>query len=555
MYELIRDIEDFEKIVIDLSKPVFCDTETCIEEGKSDGGLYGRVRLFQVFQSGWGKAVIIDCFFIPLQKVLSLIVDSHCVFHGGNYDLHTINLYTEEVWLPKKMDDTLYLSRLAFGEKAKFSFYDCLKYAGMSDDLIEGIDKKEAQKSNWSGALSQEQKTYAAVDVFYLERLYNVVKNKSSEMVYSLDIVNLRHAIKFCRNGMPVNRDTVKKLKKEYLNKLESVLDELPINPRSSKQSCEYLGTSSSAAEVLEELVQDGDEKAQQISNARHYAKSLEYLNAYDRDVIKGFINPCAALSGRFSCSGGNRFGFVNLQQIPNGLHKVVEAPPGYTLVYKDYSGLELRMAVAYTGEEVMGKMMKSGQDMHAETAKFIFEKEEITQDERTIAKTFNFGLIYGAGVRTVKQTLKLRAGVDLPFQKVKELMQKWFDMYDGFSQWHEHNKKQYDIYGYVDVETALGRKVRTYRLTDSLNLPIQGSSVEVTKVSLGMLFRHFPDAHLVNTIHDSNILMIREEDAEKWGKRLSSCMVDAWKFVTKDMVDPDIPMPHGFETGKIWDF
>jgi len=223
------------------------------------------------------------------------------------------------------------------------------------------------------------------------------------------------------------------------------------------------------------------------VQTGRHCYKSLEYLRSYDRSVVKGFFNPCAALSGRFSCTGGDRYDHANLQQMPEKLHSVIEAPEGYLLVYKDYSGLELRMAVAYTGEPVMAHLMKEGLDLHTETAKFLFSKDNVSSEERTVAKTFNFCLIYGGGVETAQNTLQVEANVYMSFQQVKELKDKWFSMYSYYDEWHTMHKNQMNVYGYVDVETALGRKVRAYKLTDSLNIPIQGSSVEVTKMSLAI--------------------------------------------------------------------
>lgn len=395
MYNLIRELEIFRKISIDPHLPIFCDTETTEDEGLSSGGLYGKVRLFQLFQTSWEKAEIIDCDFISLIEILTVLEPHHLIFHNGAFDLHTINLKTEETWLPRELDDTLYLSRLKYFTKQKFGFHECLKYSKHADTLIEGIDKKEEQKSNWGGALTHKQLTYAASDVVYLAKLYESVKEYKTSTVYCLDIESLKCAVDYSRNGMPVNQQTVTKLKKKYVNQLEDLFTQLPpgLNVRSAPQCREYLNLPATNYSTLANASQEGDTKAQKVLDARHCFKSLEYLKAYDRPIIKGFFNPCAAISGRFSCTGGDRFDHGNLQQMPGRLHDVIEAPEGKRIVYKDYSGLELRMAVAFTGEEVMAAMMKSGADMHTETARYIFSKQDITDDERTLAKVFNFGL------------------------------------------------------------------------------------------------------------------------------------------------------------------
>ena len=163
--------------------------------------------------------------------------------------------------------------------------------------------------------------------------------------------------------------------------------------------------------------------------------------------------------------------------------------------------------------------------------------------------------VIYGAGIKTVKNTLKIDAGIDMSFQEVKARVTAWFDFYEYFREWHDMHKAQLNIYGYVDIETALGRKVRTYKLTDSLNFPIQGSAVEVTKMSLGLLCNSYEDVHVINTIHDANILCQNIEDADLWKERLSKCMVDAWKYVIQDLANPNVPMPEGSLSGPLWTF
>ncbi|MCP4552474.1 MAG: hypothetical protein GY834_10645 [Bacteroidetes bacterium] len=555
MYKLIRDMEEFDKVLITNNKPVFVDTETTIEEGKTDGGLYGKIRLVQLYQEHWEKAIIIDCYFIPLGAVLNFLYHYHLIFYNAAYDLHTINLITSLCWYPEKVDDCLYLSRLKYNTYSKFSFYDSLEYAGLADSTIQAIDKKKAQKSDWSGPLTEEQLIYASIDVIYLEPLYNKVKEFIKDTIYRLDIKNLEIAVNYTRNGMPVNQKTVTILKKDYLNRLEIALPQIPIKPRSYVKCSKYLGTSSSDDATLQDLIYKGNKKAWLIKEARHCYKSLEYLNSYDRPIIKGFFQPCAAVTGRFACDGGDSFDHANMQQIPHKLYSVLEAPEGKVFVYKDYSGLELRMAVAYTGEPTMYKMFQEGKDLHAETAKYIFNKQEISDEERAIAKELNFSLIYGAGLKTVMATLRSKAGIYLEFQEVKTLVTKWFDMYPYFREWHNMHKHNFDVYGYMDIQTALGRLIRTYRLTDSLNFPIQGSSTEVTKVSLAMLFTEFPDAYLVNTVHDSNTLLTDEDKAEMWGNRLDKCMLDAWQYVTRDLTISDIIMPPGIKVGKIWDF
>jgi len=553
-YKLIRI---FERAPLDFNKPIFADTETCTDEGKTSGGLYGKVRLLQIYQKGWSEALIYDCMFVDLLEVLEMIQIGHVVWHNGSYDLHTINLHTSHLWLPDKTDDTMYMSKLHFYRFSKFDFFACLKYAKLEDEFIKGIDKKDNQKADWGGPLNEDMLIYAAYDVIYLSKLYEVVKCVEDTEAYKLDIFNLEYAIEYDRRGIPVNQDTVQTKLLIATEKLEQLLSGLPVNPNSPKQVCAYLGTASSDKETLMRLAVEGNNKAKEIRDARQLHKERMFLVKYNRPTIYGFHNPAATAFGRFSSTGGDRYDHENLQQIPKRILDCLEAPDGKVFIYKDYAALELRMGVAYVGEEHMETLMRNGIDMHTYTAHKVFNvpMDQVTKLQRTVAKALNFGVIYGATTITVQMTILAWAGILMPFNDVAKFIDSWFDAYPGFRTWHNTHQKHLKIFGFIDIETALGRKVRTFKFNDSLNAPIQGSSSEVTKVSLKLLKERNPDEHLINSIHDANILLADEDKAEYWVERLNDAMVDAWYYVIKDLAIPDLPMPREAEYGKVWNF
>ena len=557
MHSLIRDSEELKGISLDSSLPLFLDTETYEEEGKSKGGLYGKVRLVQMFQVGWEEAIIIDALFVPLPLVLDLICDQWQVWHNAPYDLHTINCSTEGLYLPERLDDTIYLARLTFFDKSKFGFYECLKYCGEEDGLIKGMDKKASQKADWGGPLSSTLLRYAEYDVTYLAKLWLHVNQALTTVSYKLDINNLRYAIEYSRRGVPVDQPAVNKELLRVSEELEQCLEALPVNPNSPKQCKELLGTDSSDMDTLVHLSLQGNKLAQDVRDARQLSKTRGYLVKYIRPVIKGFFNPCAAISGRFSCTGGDRYGYNNLQQIPRRLLPVLRALPGRVFVYKDYAGLELRMAVAWTGEPTMERMMRAGEDLHIYTGCIVFNvgPDQLTKHQRMIGKILNFSLVFGAGIATVMSMLRSWGGIILDAREVSMLKSAWFAEYEYFDEWHKMHKKHLGVYGYLDITTALGRRIRTYSLADSLNTPIQGSSSEVQKTGLLMLKNRYPDENLICTIHDSNTLMPLEEEAELWRDRLNECMVDAWFSVTKGLTIPDLPMPAEAEISTSWDF
>jgi DNA polymerase I-like protein with 3'-5' exonuclease and polymerase domains len=557
MYKLIRDWEDFVN-PFDKSLTMFCDTETYEQQGETTGGLYGNVRLFQAYQEGMDHAVLFDCMFLGLDSVLNIVQQYKQVYHNASYDLHTINCHTEKLWLPEDIDDTLYLSRIHLFKKGpKFDFYTCLKHINQFDDRLAGIDKKENQEADWGGPLSVKMLEYAAYDVLFLSILYDEVKEASSTEVYLLDKFNLKFAIEYARRGIPINRQTVKKKRQEVMAEMERLGELLTVNPNSSKQVCALLGTPSSDKDTLVHMSLLGNKDAENIKNARAASKTLMFLKKYDRPVIKGFFNPCGTISGRMSCTGGDRYSHENLQQIPRRILDVLHAPEGYVIVYKDYAGLELRMACCWIGEPTMSEMIFKGVDLHTYTGCILYNvtPEIITKTQRMIGKICNFLLIYGGGVGQLQATIRAWGGLLEGLATCKKISQKWFEAYPYFSEWHNMHKNHFRVYGYLDITTALGRPVRTFTVPDSLNVPIQGSSSEVTKTSLKYLKERYPDENLINTIHDSNALLVREDQAGKWVERLNECMVEAWYYVIKDLAIPDLPMPPEAEYKVNWSF
>ena len=111
-------------------------------------------------------------------------------------------------------------------------------------------------------------------------------------------------------------------------------------------------------------------------------------------------FNQLGAVSGRIISSK------PNIQNIPPGLKDLFISPPGRVLVEADFSAIELRIAAVLSPENTLLQMFKAGEDPHKKTAQLIFSKEEISKDERQLAKGLNFGCIYGIGAKGIIEKL-----------------------------------------------------------------------------------------------------------------------------------------------------
>jgi len=553
-YNLIRDTETANLVLdnLDPNVPLFVDTETCRERGKTDlkkepGGLYGKVRLVQLYQKGWTKAILLDCYYVDLYNILAKIKHLTHVGYNYSYDLHTFNCHTSGTYLPTEVIDCFYLAKAKYPEGEKFTFYDALKYAGLEDNAIRAIDKKANQKARWDKPLTEDMKLYAAYDVLYLSMLYEKVKDAMDEPA-KLDHDTLRAAIEFDRVGIPISRPAISILRTEQMTRLEEHMQHIPVNINSPLQCKKWLGSTATDAYTLGTMALDGDERAEHLVNARNADKLLLFIEKYDNDVVRGFHNACGARTGRMTCDGGDRFFYENNQNPPRALYPVFQAKEGEVIVYNDYSGLELRTATAYIGENTMYNLFVKGVDLHTYTASQLFgiAMANVTYQQRQVAKVFNFACIYGAGAGQLQNQLQAEGRIHIEIGEVVKLRNRWFKIYEVYNEWHELNKKMFRVYGYVDVETMLGREMRTFKPNDSFNFPVQGSAAEVTKRAVVNIAERYTikAANISNVVHDSISMVHPENQADLWVDRLNECMVDAWKYVIKDSAYPDLEMP-----------
>jgi len=514
-YKLIRDEETLKKEIqkLDIHKNLYLDTETI--------GLYGFVRLLQLYQEGLEYALLIDGYYVNIDKVAKFIENRfNIVGYNLSYDFSCLNINPK----PQKFDDLFFASKLKLYNLDKFSLDNVLESIGINISS----DKKAMQKANWDGVLTEKQLIYAAEDVLLLPALYEEVKPVLQDyFVYTLDKISLHHTLKVQKVGLKVDRERHRAKFKETLSKLEEIANQIPINYNSPKQVTEFLGTKKADVDTLKNLMYEGDKRAELIYYAKKYDKQLQFLRKYDKERVYGHFNPAGAVSGRFSCSQ------ENIQQIPRDVKDVFgfTKEENKTFVTVDYPQIELRLAVCIWGEPVMEELFKEGKDLHIATASFIYNKpeNEITKTERQVAKSANFGLLYGMGIERFRQYVRTNTGILLTFEEAKEAREKWLSIYRGFWQKHIEVAKEYRRNGYYIGRTALGRVYKGKTLNDSLNIQIQGSGAELIKLALHYAFKKKPNLKICNIIHDALYVEAKKEEAEEAGQVLKEAMQEAW--------------------------
>ncbi len=183
---------------------------------------------------------------------------------------------------------------------------------------------------------------------------------------------------------------------------------------------------------------------------------------------------------------------------------------PSYTLLSADYSQIELRIAAALSGDSQMIQDFVEGRDIHHATAERLFGTSDITPDMRRIAKTVNFGIVYGITAHGLAERLG-----NISRTEAQKLIDQYFARYPGVKAYIESQIARVRETGYA--ETLLGRRRRIPNIHSAnktlraeaerlaINTPIQGTAADLIKLAMIRLHRAGlpPEVRLLLQIHD----------------------------------------------------
>ena len=246
-----------------------------------------------------------------------------------------------------------------------------------------------------------------------------------------------------------------------------------------------------------------------------------------------------------------------NLQNIPvkteegRRIREGFVAGEGYLLVGIDYSQIELRFLAHFSEDPVLTEAFRQNKDIHMETAIRLFGPEEAAK-KRNIAKTVNFGLLYGMGSRKLAQTLGIST------KEAKAIIENYFASFPTVKSFLESIEKKAKEQGFV--ETLLGRRryfdfehanamqLAAY-LREAGNTVFQGSTADLIKLAMLEIHRIIReeslDAAILLQIHDELIFEIAQKDAEPLSKRFSEVM--------ENIVSLKIPLKTSINIGHRW--
>lgn len=243
-------------------------------------------------------------------------------------------------------------------------------------------------------------------------------------------------------------------------------------------------------------------------------------------------MNMTVAATGRLSSVDPNLQNIPVRTELGRKIREGFIAESGNTLISADYSQFELRIAAALSGDEAMIQAFNEDRDIHTETAALIkaVAPEEVTKEMRYAAKAVNFGILYGQGVHGLSE------GTGISYKEAKDFIDKYFEIRPKLKVMIERFRSDAKNKGYV--ETVMGRRrptpdvnssnfvVREGAYRAAINMPIQGSAADLTKMAMSAIEPKLPKgAFQIMQIHDSIMVECREADAEKTGAMMREVM------------------------------
>ncbi len=506
--------------------------------------------------------------------------------HNLKYDLKVLANYQIEV--KGNLFDTMIAHYLINPDMRHNMVVLAETYLGYQPIKIETlIGKKGKNQLSMRDVSIEKQTPYACEDADITLQLKDVFENKFTEelkkLFYDIEMPLMRVLIQMELNGIAINSDSLRILSKKLEQdsaQLEKSIYELAgeeFNIASPKQLGPILfeklavstkvkktktGQYSTSEDVLSKLKHEHQIVAEILDYRQINKLKSTYVDALPKEInakthrIHTTFGQTVAATGRLSSNN------PNLQNIPIRTHRGQEVRKAFiakdenhVLIAADYSQIELRLIAEIAQEPTMTQAFINGEDIHASTAANIFDVDitKVTREQRSQAKTVNFGIIYGVSA------FGLSEQTGLSRSDAKKLIDAYYETYPTLK---EFIAKQVDFarqYGYV--ETILGRRrylkdinsnnavVRSHAERNAINAPIQGSAADVMKLAMIEVQNHLTKENL----HAKLLLQVHDELVLEAPLREKDTLKENLKNIMEQVVQTRIPLIVEVEEGTNW--
>ncbi len=455
--------------------------------------------------------------------------------------------------------------KLSFHEINLNNYFDVSLAIYIANEMDAEITLSDAIKLN---NISSNSETVSLLKLkeIYVNKLISSLQLKLFSEV-ELPLVDVLFEME--KTGIKIDTNQIKNLSEIYHEELDNLTqkiynianEEFNINSPKQLQSIlfeklniEYKGKKSTSIEVLNSV----KDRHEIVPHLIRYRKVAKLISTY----LDGMLN-CVKDDGkihttfmqRTTSTGRLSSREPNLQNLPirddegRVLRKMfLSSFDGGTIISADYNQIELRLIANFSEDETMIADYLSGKDIHTATASKIFgvEMDDVTKNMRRVAKSVNFGIIYGIGAYGLSQN------INSSVKEANEFIQKYLEIYPKVKAYGEECVQVAREKGYAT--TYMGRirhlndinsgnhVIRSFAERVAKNMPLQGSASDIIKVAMIKVFNKLKEnnlkSKLILQIHDELVVDCFPGESEIVKKILKEEMESVVAFKVPLLVD-----------------
>lgn len=582
-YRLITSKEQLEALVPEFELAIKQETPICIDVETT--GAFPKMAFSPIY--GWLVGMSFsfnkrEGYYIPINhtklgkrlpnqihirdvaEILNPVLSSGGIYIAHNAKFDYKFLWRYGIYLFPRFWDTMIATQMAYnGLLFNFRLKDLIKrFCDLPDNKIQTFD--DVSGGNVAEQSPEDILIYSVHDVIFPRFIYEGIKphidNHFKYLFYDEEMALLPIIAHSEMRGAKIDIEYFKKLAepvKKHIDQIASFYkNNYNIEIGSQKQLGELLseefdevplvlsdkGNISTGKEVLQQYERMFDKSEDVHKLARRALKYRQYSV-----LLNTFINKFPLIADRHNgeyfvytsykqvIKSGRMSSSPNFQNLPANrkidVRKGFVPRKGYVFVDSDYSGAELRLTGAASGEPKMLKAYEEdpiNADLHTLTASGVFgiPADQVTPEQRKDAKIVNFSIIYGATEYSVSKTL------NKPKEETLEIINSWYETYPYVKAWKDKEQELIDERGYS--ETFYGRRryigkdihkgMHEYwkynaAIRALINHIIQGTCADLLKRAIidinREIFKNKYDAHLIFNVHDSITLEVYETHAE----------------------------------------
>lgn len=512
---------------------------------------------------------------LPLARVHKLLApfleDSNLPKLGHNLKYDLASLKNNGFTVNGPLWDTMIASYLLDPTKRSHKLDTLCLEKGIKTTSFQEVTEGSKQDDCFRFVAINKAKDYscedvAAVLVLWEDFAVQLEENGLRKLFDQVETPLIPVLVKMENAGILVNQNLLNELSKEFGDKLKQLSTEIfqmagrQFNISSPKQLAELLFEElnlphgrktktgySTDITVLEKLAAIHDLPKKIIEH-----RNLSKLKSTYGDKLGTLVNPktnrihtsfnqTITATGRLSSSN------PNLQNIPirsaegQRIREAFVPGENHIFISADYSQIDLRVLAHYSEDKVLLKAFQEGGDIHQKTAAEIFRVHPnfVTGQMRQVAKSINFGIVYGMSA------FGLAGQLNISRKEATVFIDRYFDLYKGVRSFMEHIVAQARQDGFIT--TLMGRRRllpditstnktrREFAERTALNTPIQGTAADIIKLASIAVDRylssHQMSAKVLLQIHDELVLETPENECEATGIMLKNIMENCFSL------------------------